>query len=153
MINLRISNKNDIEILQNLNEELFIDNQKYDSDLRMDWSRSKEGRNYFTKILDDPNSYCVIAEEDGKPVGYISTHPRKVNYLKSKYLEIDNMGVSPKYRSKGIGSLLIKKCIEWAKAKGYVKLYVNSYFANKKAINFYKKNGLSEIDVSLERDI
>lgn len=153
MINIRTANKNDLRILQDLNQELFIDNQQYDLDLRMDWPKSEDGKNYFNKILNDPKSCCFIAEENGKSVGYISASPRKINYLKSKWLEIDNMGVSFEYRSRGIGSLLINKCLECAKTKGYSKLYVNAYFANKGAINFYKKNGFSEIDISLQRNI
>ena len=153
MINIRTANKNDSEALQNLNQEVFIDNQQYDSDLKMDWSKSENGKNYFNKILNDPESCCFIAEENGQPVGYISASPRKVNYLKSKYFEIDNMGVAPKYRSKGIGSLLIDKCLGWAKIKGYNRLHVNAYFSNKKAVNFYKKNGFSETDISLQRNI
>ena len=60
------------------------------------------------------------------------------------------MGVSPKYQSKGIGSMLIKKCLSWAKSKGYQKVYVSSYLGNKQAIKFYKNNGFLEIDLGLE---
>ena len=153
MIDVRTADKNDLETLQDLNQEVFVDNQQYDLDLRMDWSKSEDGKNYFNKILGDQESCCFIAEENGQPTGYISASPRKVNYLKSKYFEIDNMGVLPKYRSQGVGSLLIDKCLRWAKIKGYKKLHVNAYFANKKAVNFYKKNGFSEIDIGLEMGI
>lgn len=153
MINIRIANKNDLEIIQNLDQEVFVDNQKYDSDLKMDWTKSDDGKNYFNKILNDPESCCFIAEDAGKPVGYIIATPWKVNYLKSKYFEIDNMGVSPKYRSRGIGSLLIEECIAWAKTKGYKRMYVNSYFKNTKAVAFYKRNNFTEIDISLQRNI
>lgn len=119
----------------------------------MDWTKSDDGKNYFNKILNDLESYCLIAEDAGKPVGYIIATPWKVNYLKSKYFEIDNMGVSPKYRSRGIGSLLIEECIAWAKTKGYKRMYVNSYFKNTKAVAFYKRNNFTEIDISLQKNI
>lgn len=153
MITTRSANKNDLEVIQVLNQEVFIDNQQYDPDLKMDWTKSPKGINYFTNLLNNPEFCCLIAEDAGKPVGYIAATPRKVSYLKGKYFEIDNMGVSPEYRSKGIGSLLIDKCLEWAKIKGYNKLHVNAYFTNKKALNFYKKNGFSEIDISLQINI
>jgi GNAT superfamily N-acetyltransferase len=43
--------------------------------------------------------------------------------------------------------------LEWAKLKGYQKMYVSAYFGNKDAIKFYKKNGFSEIDLGLEVDL
>lgn len=153
MTSFRKANKNDIQILQNLNNEVFIDNSQYDSDLILDWALSEKGKNYFMKLVNNPESICFIAEENNYPVGYIALLPKKLSYRKSKCLEIENMGVIPQYRSKGIGSQLIQKGVVWAKNEGYKKIYVNSYFNNLKAIAFYKKNNFFEIDVSLERDI
>jgi len=153
MIDIRTANKNDLEIIQNLDQEVFVDNQKYDSDLRMDWTKSSEGINYFTNLINDPESCCLIAEDAEKPVGYITAAPRKITYFKTKHIEINGIGVAPKYRSQGIGSLLMEKCLEWARTKGYKKIYVNSYFKNTKAVDFYKKNGFSEIDICLQRNI
>ena len=152
-MNIRSSRKDDLEILLKLNQEVFIDNQQYDSDLRMDWTLSEHGRNYFTRVLNDSECCILIAEEDNKPIGYISATPKVITYRKSKYVEIDNMGIVPGYRSKGIGSMLIEKCLKWAKTKGYQKMFVNSYFQNTKAITFYKRSGFLEIDVGLERNI
>lgn len=150
---IRLARIDEVKDLQILNDEVFIDNQKYDSDLDMNWARSDKGREYFTKLLSNPNAFCLFAEENKKIVGYIAAAPKDISYRKSKYIEIENMGVIPEYRSKGIGAKLIQKCLEWAKSKGSQKVYVNSYFKNIKAISFYKKNGFSEIDVSLERVI
>lgn len=95
----------------------------------------------------------MVVEEKGRLVGYLAATPRKFGSRKSKYIEIDNMGVSPDFRSKGVGSLLIAKLREWVKKNGYDRIYVNSYFKNLKAISFYKNSGFSEIDVSLEMGV
>ena len=133
MTSIRQARVDDVETLQNLNNEVFLDNKKYDDDIIEDWATSNKGRNYFTKLLSDKNSLCLIAENEGKPV--------------------DNMGTRPKYRSRGIGTLLIKKAKEWAKQQGYKRMYVNSYFKNVRAIKFYKKSDFKEIDLSLETKI
>jgi ribosomal protein S18 acetylase RimI-like enzyme len=151
VINIRLAEKDEAQKLQNLNDEVFIDNHKYDPDLKMDWAQSSMGRKYFTDVLNNPEAICLIAEENGNPIGYISATPKEINYRRSKYMEIDNMGVSPNYRSKGIGSQLIKKVLELAKEKGFQKAYVNAYSDNVKAIDFYEKSGFKKIDVSLER--
>ena len=153
IMEIRAAQKDEVEKLQNLNQEVFMDNQKYDSDLVMDWAITEPGKQYFTDVLSDPESCCFIVEDSGKAIGYISCRARKISYRKSKYVEIDNMGVIPEYRSKGIGTKLIEKSLEWAKSKGYQKMFVNSYFYNTKAIQFYKKSGFSEIDLVLDRNI
>lgn len=150
---IRHARKNEVKTLQNLNDEVFIDNYKYDPDLKRDWAQSEIGKDYFTGILNNPRAICLIAEENNKPVGYIAAAPKEVSYRLSKYIEIENMGICPNYRSKGIGSQLIEKCLKLAKEKGYQKAYVNSYFENSKAIKFYENRGFKKIDISLEKDI
>ena len=145
--------KDEVQKLQDLNDEVFVDNHKYDPDLKMDWAQSIAGKEYFTEALNNPNSICLIAEENGVPVGYIAAAPKEFGHRLSKYIEVENMGVSPNYRSKGIGSQLIEKVLEEAKKRGFQRAYVSSYSANLKAIKFYEEKGFSQIDVSLERDL
>jgi len=144
---------NDVQALQDLNDEVFIDNSKYDDDLKLDWAQSEVGRKYFTGIVKNPENICLIARDGERPVGYVAAEPKNFGYRFSKCLEIDNMGVSPNYRSKGVGSELINRVIEIAKSRGYKRIYVNSYWKNEKAISFYEKNGFEKIDVSLEKII
>lgn len=153
MITYREAKTDDIFILQHLNQEVFVDNQKYDNDLVMDWTLSEKGKEYFKKLLTNPQAYCLIAEESGKPIGYIAAQPKDFSYKKSKYIEINDMGVIPGYRSGGIGSTLMQKCLTWAKNCGCKKAYVNAYFKNTPGIAFYEKNGFYKVDVSLERGI
>lgn len=153
MITISLADKEAVNTLQDLNDEVFVDNHKYDTDLKMDWAQSEAGSKYFTEILNNPNSICLIAKDESKPVGYIAAGPKDFDYRLSKYLEIENMGVTPEYRSKGVGSKLMVKLYELAKQKGYQKIYINAYIENTGAITFYEKNGFRKIDVSLERDI
>ena len=145
--------KEEVKVLQDLNDELFQDNSKYDPDLKIDWAKSEEGKKYFTKILNNPKAICLIAKDNKKSIGYIAASPKKMSWRLSKYLEIENMFVSPNYRCRGIGSKLISECLTIAKKKGYQKAYVASYYSNKRATAFYKKSGFTKIDISLERDI
>lgn len=150
---IRFAEKNEVTTLQNLNDEVFIDNAKYDTDLKLDWAQSEEGKTYFTEIVNNPNSICLIAEEDTKPVGYLVAKPKHFGYRLSKYVEIENMGVSPDYRSKGIGVKLIDECAKVAKERGFAKVYVCAYSQNTNAVRFYEKCGFTKIDISLEKNI
>jgi len=153
MINIRKAKKDKVEDLQELNNEVIIDNQKYDFDLDLGWAKSNQGNKYFIKLLNDPKICCLIAETNKIKVGYIVAAPKILAYHKSRLIEITNMGVRAKYRSMGIGTMLINECLKWAKLQGFQKAYVNSYLDNQMAIKFYKRSGFSEIDVSLEKNL
>lgn len=151
MISVRTARKDEVGDLQNLDDEIFVDSQKYDSDFDTNWAHSTKGKTYFTDLLNNPKACCLIAEDNGVKVGYIAAGPKSISYRRSKYIEIENIGVIPEYRLKGIGVLLIEKCLKWAKSEGFQKAYVNAYFHDIKAIEFYKRNSFSEIDLCLER--
>lgn len=153
MITVRYGTIDDVKILQDLNDEIFVDNAKYDSDLRLDWAQSEEGRKYFTNLVNNKEALCLIAEDGDKKVGYLAASPKEIDYRKSKYFEVENMGVSPEYRSQGIGKLLLQKCFDYAKQNGFQKAFVISYANNIKAVEFYKRNGFEPIDISLEREL
>lgn len=152
-MNIRLANTNDVKILQKLNDEIFVDNSMYDPDIKVDWAKSEAGEKYFTEVVNSVDSICLIAEENGSPIGYINAAPKEFDYRHKKYIEVQNMGVSPTYRSKGLGTKLMTECLRLAKEKGFQKVYVVSYYANNKAVSFYKKNGFSKIDTGLEKDL
>jgi ribosomal protein S18 acetylase RimI-like enzyme len=153
MITIKPAGKDDIQTLQILNDEVFVDNHKYDPDLKMDWAKSDVGKKYFTEAVANPDDICLIAWDGERAAGYLAASPKDFGYRLSKYIEIDNMGVSPDYRSKGIGSQLMNEFFKIAKQRGFQKAYVNAYFENSGAVEFYEKNGFRKIDISLERTI
>src|SRR5258708_26860280 len=106
MIQIRHARKEEVNTLQHLNKEVFIDNQTYDEDIAMDWSLSQKGNEYFTQLLNNASALCLIAEYDGKIVGYAAANLKTFGHRKSRYLEVENIGVIPDYRSKGIGTKL-----------------------------------------------
>lgn len=150
---IRLATLEDVQLLQKLNQEVFVDNYEYDRDLMMDWALGEPGKNYFTRSVSSDKSACFIAEINKEAVGYIAVGHKMTYFRKSRYLEVENIGVSPEFRSKGVGAMLIKKAKDWAKELGYQRLSVSSYFQNTKANEFYKRNGFAEIDLGLEMEI
>lgn len=53
--------------------------------------------------------------------------------------ELVKMYLLPAARGKGLGKLLIEKCIEFAKEAGYKKIYLETLPELKKAIHLYEK--------------
>ncbi len=153
MIKIRPAGKEDILSLQKLNNELFIETQKYDSGLDLDWPLSEKGNKYFSDLLGIENSYVLIAEEDENPVGYLVAEEREVEYRKGKSVYLENMGVSPKSRHQGIGGMLISELVNLVNEKGIKKVYVTTYLKNNMALEFYRKNGFKDVDITLEKII
>lgn len=58
-----------------------------------------------------------------------------------KYLEMDNVIIDEKYRSKGIGKLLCDWCINKAKANKCQTVMLDAYVENEKAHRFYEREG------------
>lgn len=60
---------------------------------------------------------------------------------KKNEVEIDPIGVLPKYRNKGTGSLLIDRAIEWSRKEGFKKIRaLVSSSADKRLHRFYRRN-------------
>lgn len=152
-VTIRKATVDDWKTIQKLNNEVFEDNILYDKHLYEGWAMSDTGVKYFQKTLAASDHCCIIAEVDHQPVGYLIGGPKELDYRTVTMAEIHNTGVTPIHRSKGIGSKLIRYFRDWCKDQGYQKMYVNSYFANDKAVAFYKKQGMSPIDISLEMDV
>ncbi len=153
MVKIRIARKDEVGELQNLNDKAFIDNPKYDEDFDSNWSHSKYAKEYFTELLNNNRSVCMIVEDGSTSIGYAAVAPKPILYRHSRYCEIQNIGIIPEYRKRGIGKKLMPECFKWARSQGYQKIYLNSFFNNKNAIEFYKKNGFSEINISLEKTL
>lgn len=151
-MNIRTATINDLEAIMELNGKAFADNIKWDKDT-VDYSTNEVGIKYYEKALQDPEGCFLVCEDDGALIGYANGQDKKDEDRKSRYFELSTIGVSPDRRGEKIGKSLLDEITKWAKEKQFDKIYLNCYVKNKGALEFYRKNGYQEIDVSLEREI
>lgn len=128
-------------------------NQASDDDLVPKIAETEAGKEYFTEAIKREDGIFLVAEVEGKLIGYVNGGPKDMFHRKSKYFEIENVGVVPDFRGQGIGKELMEQITELAKLGGFTKIYVMSYYRNAKAVGFYKSLGYKEIDISLEKSI
>ena len=151
---IRPANVKDIESIRILNTSIMEKvNQACDTDLVPYFAQTEAGKHYFIEALERKDGCFFVAEDNNALVGYVNGGTKEVLYRKSKYFEIENLGVSPDYKRSGIGTQLLETITNWAKDHGYQKIYLESYIKNSQAIAFYKKHGYQEIDISLEKNI
>lgn len=152
-ITIRKANIEDLQQIQNLNKLLFeLEFENYDSTLDTTWPVSEEGTDYFKNAIE--NDITIVATDENKVVGYLIGSLNTQNtYNKYKQAELDNMCILEDYRKLGIGSMLFDKfkkvCIE----NDIKELKVVASYKNTNAINFYKKNGFEETDITLKQSL
>lgn len=152
-IKIRQSTKDDWKHVQRLNIEVYENSFQFDSHMDHQDPYSESSIKEYQDDVINPNKFCVLAEVDGNPVGYLVGSENNLPWRTNKRGEIHHMGVSPAYRSHGIGSMLVKEFKSWCLSRGITHLAATAYFADSKAREFYERQGLSPIDVSLEGEI
>ena len=146
---IRKAKIDDLIIIQELNNGLFeLEKENYDSTLTRNWPLTEEGKEYFTDLIN--NSYVIVAELDNNIVGYLAgSINEKGSYEEVQYGEINNMFIKDKCRGLGIGKSLINNFKNYCKSNGINNLKVTASYKNKNAIEFYKKSGFEEFDLTL----
>lgn len=153
MVKIRKATLADLNLVIKLYEDIYFNDPDYDSDVIIDFAASKHGKKYFKREIINNKGCFLIAEDNKKAIGYTNGSEISIPYLKSKYFEIDNLGVIPKYKKKGVGKILLSEITKYAKLKGYKKIFLTCYIKNHSAIEFFKSKGFSEIDITLQKEI
>lgn len=95
-------------------------------------SFQKEGSTYF------------IALENEEVIGGVGIYPS--NGLPEDTVELVKMYLALPSRGKGLGKMLMKKCIALAGDMGYKKIYLESMPELKDAVSAYEKLGFKLLD-------
>ncbi len=91
-------------------------------------------------------SYCGVAEENGKISGMYILHPNNVG--RCGHICNASYAVSSNARGKGIGKQLVTDCIAQAKQLGFRILQFNAVVAsNTAAVKLYEKLGFERIGI------
>jgi len=86
--------------------------------------------------VDNPDRIVFFAYVDGGLAGQI-----RVLKNWNGYAYIDDIAVEPKYRGHGVGRALMGRAIEWAKAKGFPGMMLETQDNNVAGCRLYKNCG------------
>lgn len=110
------------------------------------------------------SGFQYIAFQNGRIVGafVLNTDPQG-NYRKGSwkkvlpegsYMVLHALAADPERRGQGIGTQILRFCIDKARSSGFKALRVDTVYNNRPARNLYEKNGFSYAgDADLERDV
>lgn len=112
----------------------------------------KEGTAYADKDLDymyesyqkkDKGVYFVI-EEDGEVIG--SAGVCQLDNYSGSVCELQKMYFLKQARGRGLGSRMMKKCLDTARDLGFEKCYLETMHQMEAAQSLYRKTGFEYID-------
>jgi ribosomal protein S18 acetylase RimI-like enzyme len=102
----------------------------------------------LTAELQNPESEFYFATQNEKVIGYLKVNfgEAQTESQEDNTLEIERIYVLADYHGKKVGQLLYDKAIEVAKQKKFTTVWLGVWEENKRAIQFYTKNGFVAFD-------
>ncbi len=149
---IRKTQMEDMKDILGLNYDLFKkEHKEYDKSLDLEWTYG-DGTKYFRDRIVKRGGFAEIAEVGGEIVGYLcgGISVRKLYRKKGKYAELENMLIKSEFRGRGIGTQLTNDFINWCKKNKVSHIAVTASAQNKQAIDFYRKLGFRDYDLTLE---
>jgi GNAT superfamily N-acetyltransferase len=107
------------------------------------------GREAYLAILERFPAYFLIAEHDGRLVGYshASVHhnnPVEVIPAQEPYIEIEDIYVQPDFRDQNIGGALLERLFDVARQEGIQRFIVGTLSKETdKILHFYRNHGFT----------
>lgn len=89
------------------------------------------------------NEVYFVVDDDGEVLG--GGGIKHLKDFEKDFCELQKMYYSPKVRGKGIGRLMLQKCLKVAKELGYKKCYLESASQLKAAIHIYNSIGFKHL--------
>ena len=147
---IRKANIEDLRAIQELNNKLFeLEYNKFDPSLKVGWPFTEKGENYFKDIIENEIAFVAVVEE--QIIGYLAgTVDTKNSCILKPISELDNFYIEENYRGQGIGTKLVNEFKKYCLDKGIEEMKVTASALNVHAIEFYKKNGFKEFELTLK---
>jgi ribosomal-protein-alanine N-acetyltransferase len=95
--------------------------------------------NSIASELDNPLSYWLVAEENGKVVGYVGSQ----SVLDAA--DMMNLAVSPDCRQQGVGQALVNGLVQHLQQNNVIALLLEVRVSNAPAISLYEKLGFEQV--------
>ena len=114
--------------------------------LRSPAERWRRRRAYYEKQLAEPGAFVIIAERDGRPVGYALVAPSRPSqtWALDRTAMLETISVLPEARGGGVGAALVARAREELRAAGVTHLSLGVVAANERAISFYRREGFQD---------
>jgi hypothetical protein len=104
-------------------------------------------RRKFWEPIRTGDHICIVAEVDGKVAGYLNLQLGTPS--KRRHTAYIGTLIVRELRGMGIGTALMAMAVELAREKNVKKLFLSAFSINRRALEFYKRNGF-EVEAALK---
>ena len=147
---LRPASGRDVEVVCVLWLKLMREHEAMDTRFVLSHDADLRWKNDFPLWVDDQTRQIIVAEQEGRIIGFIQAHRRLEPpvFRAAPEIYIDEIYVLPDARGLGIGKQLLEHVRQWAAALGAERLRLRVLAANKNGMTFWEAEGASAIDLS-----
>lgn len=135
----------DLENIIEIGKETFFEtfSKSHSENLVEDYIKINFTTEKISKELNDKCSMFFLALDNDQVAGYlkVNVEESQTEIQEENSLEIQRIYVKASYQGKKVGQLLFNKALVIAKEQQREFVWLGVWENNKKAINFYEKNG------------
>ncbi len=125
---IRLMDKNDLEQIIELENELFPENP---------WPESQ----FLYELNENPYAYIYVIEQEDKIVGYADL------WIIYEQAQLANIAVASHMQGNGLGRQLMNQCVQHAIQENCENLTLEVRVSNQKAISLYEKSGFISVSI------
>lgn len=144
---IRKANVRDMDELINFEKKITLMHEKLDNFYKEVGNTEREKKKSFQEHLKSKDSLLLVAEENGKLIGYILSYitKRPGIFKEKKSGHISSIYVLEKYQNKGAARSLVEETYKWFRKKKirYIELTVHT--KNKEGVRFWDSMGFETI--------
>ena len=139
-----------IELLQQIGRQTFEETFAESNSAENMAKYIEEAYSYekLSAELNNPDSFFYFAMLDEKVIGYLKLNMggSQTELKDNDALEIERIYVLKSFQGKKVGKMLFDKSIQIGKEQNAAFVWLGVWEENKKAIEFYSKNGFIKFD-------
>jgi ribosomal protein S18 acetylase RimI-like enzyme len=121
----------------------------HDPTVNVDWP-ALEGAAYYAGLLGDEDCLLALARAGDRVVGHlVGKLDQPDSYRRQRIAVLESIRVRPDQRDAGVGTLLVRHFLEWARDREAVQASVSAYAANRAAQRFYARHGFAPMTTTL----
>ena len=149
-IEIRKATLSDLETIQKISIQTFIETFAAVNTPENIANYIKDSLNteQLTAELNNANSQFYVAYSNAEAVGYLKINfgDAQTETINKNALEVQRIYVLQTFHGKNIGQILFDKALQRAIEENIHYVWLGVWEENKRAVNFYKKNGFVVFD-------
>jgi ribosomal protein S18 acetylase RimI-like enzyme len=110
---------------------------------------------FLVSMLGDSDSLVLVAERDGKLVGYVYADVESISWrdLRGPCGFVHDVYVDESARQNGIGRRLVLAAVEWARSKGMPQMVLSTASGNETAQRLFDRLGFRRTMIEMTLDL